>query len=96
METVFIPYRGSQPCSVTINGHEVVILATTDEAFTSVESFPPFDAVLPIEGADTPEQLFSHLSKLGVRRNCAVVIAPAGISIDDLINSLGQELPWIH
>ena len=93
METIFIPYNGSHPASIQINGHDVVILSSDTDALKDVMSVDKF---VPVEGVETPDDLTDALLNLGVVPGCSIVLAPSEVSMDEVIGSLHRDLPWIQ
>lgn len=95
-DKVFLPLRDSKPCTLSIRGHNLVILAQDDRAFDGSAALWPVDKVVPIEGVDSADELCFALSSLGVSKGCSVVVAPQEVPIDDLVGSLQRDLPWMQ
>lgn len=93
MTKIFVPYEHNRPASIIINGHRLLILATSREEIESDLSAVGADEVRQVElvGDET-----EALAELGASVQSGVVVTPPGISIGDLMHSLQEELPWVH
>lgn len=93
MTIVFIPYEHNRPAAVEINGHRLLILATSREEFEGELSTLGADEVRQIElvGDET-----EALAELAASVQSGVVVTPPGIAVGDMMQSLKSELPWVH
>jgi hypothetical protein len=93
MSKFFVPYSGDTPATLEIKGHRILIVTTTsDDAFESL-SATGGDQVREI---DIPKSETDALTDLAMSFNGGVVLAPTGVEMSTMIQSLEQELPWVH
>ena len=97
METFFVPYSGDRPAAVEINGHRVLILSPDIDNMSEEIQMVGGDRIREIavpehDEGSTPFVLedLAHDIKGGI------VLSPPGVSLTAMIESLEDELPWIH
>ena len=93
MGKLFVPYRDEAPAAVEINGHRLLILATTSMDLVA--------HLKTLGGNEVREVSFIEddtkaLAELADEVECGVVLTPAGTTVKAMIHSLEAELPWIH
>lgn len=93
MSKFFVPYVGEQPAAISIKGHRLLILANSHQDLL---------ASLDTIGGDKVREILlweddtTELAKLASEINGGVVVAPPGITIENMIHELERELPWVH
>ena len=91
-----MPYQNDVPVAVEVNGHQLVILTTDEEALLSSDAIVA-DYALPVtEPAENEEELEEMLVRLAETQKAGIVVAPSEISLEAVIDNLKQELPWLH
>ena len=96
MQKLYIPYSGSGPTQIEVNGHRVVLVSPDHEVLArglevlGGDALHEFDA----DQFETPEEVVAELSD--VTGNAHIVLAPAQLEITDLLESLRLNLPWVH
>jgi len=96
MASIFVPYNGSRPAVVDINGHRLVILAREPEELEESLELVGADHLQVFEGGDSPEEQEALLQELSNRIEGGIVIAPAEVEVEDVIKNLESQLPWVH
>lgn len=96
MTNFFVPYAGKKPAALCINGHRLLILA--HDKMLLEDNLVRFggDRLRRIVGGESVEEQEQVLDRLAHRANAGVVIAPADVSVDDLIKNLEDQLPWLQ
>lgn len=95
MKNYYVPYSGSEPAAVTINGHRLIILAKNRGVIQDALERIGADRVrrLRSQGEEHEEVMLEELAR-SVRGG--VVIAPRGADVDELIRDLELQLPWLQ
>ena len=97
MSTFFVPYnQNDKPVTVEINGHTVLILCAEEEDLA--DDLPLIGGASMKEITIQDEELENSelLAELAEDIDGGVVVAPAGVPLKNMIESLHDELPWIH
>lgn len=95
MRHVYIPYIGSEPAFINVKGHNFIILSRDPKTLAEE---------LELIGADHLRQIAyqsdidedENLDELARLINGAIVIAPEDVAVMELLDSLADELPWLH
>lgn len=96
MQKVYVPFHNNEPASVEINGHRLVIVCTESGDVPEDPSLLGGAEIREVDLADEDADQSETLLNLAAEVNSGVVITPPGISAEDLIANLRQELPWVH
>jgi hypothetical protein len=96
MERYYIPYKGSQPAAININGHSVLIVSSDRDALVEHLSEQGVDRFKVFDSAETPEEQVVQLAWLSNAVKGEVVVAPDFLSLKELVESLEGQLPWIQ
>ena len=96
MSKYFIPYSGTKPASVEINGHRLIFLSKSRDNFEEELDKVGADTVKVVKIKDDTLEEEKFFSKLARKNDAGVVIVPAEASCDDLILALSDKLPWIQ
>jgi len=96
MTSYFIPYMGERPASIVINGHRVIILACEREVLAEGLSRIGADDIREICIGSTPEEQEELLGNLAQSVNGGVIVAPVATRVNEVIDELEAELPWLH
>ncbi len=96
MRVLYTPYTGRKPVPFTVNGHRLVILSSEQDMFE--ESLSRFGAerIAPITVGDSVEEEQAVLDKLARSVEGGVVVASSELDLDEVLENLSRELPWIH
>lgn len=90
---MFIPYKAGKPALVAVNGHRLIVLAPRQEALEGSE-YLHADSIEELEVSQ--ESLESALLDLNHDGSTGVVVTPDDLSADELIDTLSDQLPWVH
>ena len=96
MSSIFVPYSGRRPAAMSINGHRVIILG---QDRGSIEENLPLigaDRVKEVNGGETLEEQSVALNKIAKSIKGGVVIAPGDVAVEELIDNLRGQLPWVQ
>lgn len=96
MGTLYVPYHNEQPSVIVVNGHRLLLLSEDSEAFFESERLRPIQSVREFSGEDPvyelEEQVLRHIPKY----SAGLVVVPPELDIDEALESLEEELPWIQ
>ena len=84
------------PVAVEINGHRVLIVCAESQEVVADLPLPLNTEIRELEIAEDDAAQSQALADLAADINGGVVVTPPGISAQDLIANLEEELPWIH
>ena len=90
-----MPYRGTKPLTLTVNGHKLVIIAPEPELLEEFVERYGGDAVKGVQ----PQRYKSEsafVKSLERKSSAKVVMAPAGVELSEVLASLELSLPWLH
>ena len=96
MKNFYVPFAGEKPAALTINGHRLIFLSTDRSSFHESLPLVGADRVRRLRGGATKAAQEKLLSKLAKSSQAGVVLAPAHVELQDLINNLKHELPWMQ
>lgn len=96
MANLFVPYSGSNPAAVTINGHKLLILSRDKDELERNLDLINADHLLEIEGGESAEEQDELLYKLGQTIQGGIIIAPSEARMEEVLESLKSQLPWVH
>ena len=92
----FVPYSGDSPTLVNIKGHQLLIVSQDSEQFLAELDLVGGDElrelVLPSDEAEES----SVLAGLAADSGGSLVVSPLGVSPSALIETLAEQLPWVH
>jgi hypothetical protein len=96
VESLFVPYKGSKPAAMNINGHRIIILSQDAASLEDNLSLVGADRVRCIDGSSGASHTQYVIGKLAAKVKAGVVMAPHEIALADLLSSLRLQLPWIQ
>jgi hypothetical protein len=96
MAKLFAPYVGKKPAPVVINGHRLLIVSPERALFDENLNIFGGDRIKSLPTIRSQEEQERMLVKLAKRSDAGIVVAPGEVSINDLLQSLRNELPWVH
>lgn len=96
MGSIFVPYRGSKPAAITINGHRIIIMSDDPVQLEDQLGLVGADRVREIDARETPEETQRVIFKLAHSAKAGVVMAPHELGVADLLDNLKDQLPWIQ
>lgn len=96
MKQYYVPYSGELPASLSINGHQLVIVSEDRDELLDGLSQLGADRVEGIVSSGEDEEEVELAKNLAQCSGSGVVIAPAELTLDELIQNLEIELPWIQ
>ena len=91
----FVPYQGEQPAALSVKGHRVVLVSAEKDLILGCLEEMGANQIceLNVNTLSEQEALFGHLAK---SVNGGVVVAPQDADLQDIVNELEAELPWVH
>ncbi|HMO02360.1 MAG TPA: hypothetical protein PKD37_06100 [Oligoflexia bacterium] len=92
----YVPYEGKNPKVFEINGHRMVILSASPEALEESSLSHSFRLKKLTPRNQEENTIDLVLAKIAKRCKSGVVLAPAEATLDDILENLKKELPWIH
>ena len=96
MKRFFVPYTGSEPAAVTVNGHRLVILSSVSAPLGDDLVALGADSARPVYSGDSAQEETRVLNNLAKLTNAGVVVAPADVQVRDVIRNLESQLPWLQ
>lgn len=96
MANYFIPFSGDKPATLSINGHNLVIVSAKRDTFHHQLKLMGADRVRVLRGGTTPVEEQIILNKIAADVGGGVVVAPTDVPLKDLISNLERQLPWIQ
>lgn len=96
MKEYFIPYSGNAPAYVFINGHKLIILSGDSSVIGDGLPVLGADRVRKVYSGETKEEENAFLNGLASKISAGVVVAPNDVEMEDIIQNLETELPWLH
>jgi len=95
MSSFFVPYEGDHPAALSVKGHKLLIFANNPEILEDELELIGADWVRELEITDETE-LDDKMVKLAGLCDAGVVMAEGDVTMDDIMESLEDQLPWIH
>lgn len=97
MTTLYIPYFNDRPVSIQVNGHNLLILTSDEESLLASDVFD-VEYALPMEDDSykSEEELEEALGSLAEQENVGIVIAPPEVALEDIVENLKVQLPWLQ
>ena len=97
MATLYIPYCNDKPVSIEVNGHTLLILCP-DEDILLFNDVLDAEYALPLDDDHIANEsdLEAKLGTLAHNEGAGVVIAPAEVPLEELVENLRDQLPWIQ
>ncbi len=95
METLYAPYLGEEPAAILVNGHRIVVLSTDQSALE--ERLPLFggDSVHPLDDA-AEDNADDVIQRIAEATHAHVVVTPREVTVEDVLHSLEESLPWLQ
>jgi hypothetical protein len=96
MKKFYIPYNGTKPATVSINGHQLLIVS--DDKTTLAGNLEDLNAdhCEAIRGGSSERDHESILTNLARQNKAGLVVAHSEIPMPQLLESLKAELPWMQ
>ena len=93
MDRYFIPYNEGIPVAIDIKGHRLLVVSTEcDPLIEELELIGGDD----LRVLDLDEDDKNTLTDLAASINGGIVVTPPGLSLSAMLESLEDELPWVH
>ena len=96
VSSFFVPYSGSRPACVSINGHRVIILSPDRNALDECLDLLGADKVREVSGGDSPQEQERLLLSLAQSVRGGVVVATGETDVQELVHELEYKLPWLQ
>lgn len=96
MTTYFVPYINDKPAQIELKGHKLLVVSVEAQNLAAELAQVGADNIKEMEVDDNPLEQSSQLAKLAESIKGGIVLAPPGISISSMLNSLEKELPWMQ
>ncbi len=96
MERYFIPYLGSYPATLSINGHKLLVVSSDPIEIQDSLGLFGADSVRSVEGEGSRAESRAVLEELAEEVDGGVVIAPEDVGLHQTLHDLEEELPWIQ
>ena len=96
MKSLFVPFSGGKPKSVTVNGHRLLILSPDKDTLQDGLTELGGDSVKRIRTGPDRDSRQRILNKLARKIDGGIVLAPSDTRMSDVIRSLESELPWLQ
>lgn len=81
---------------MSINGHRILILGQDEELMLEGLDLIGADHVEQVDAGESQEEQVSTLNQLAESLHAGVVIAPGDVPVEDLVQSLRGQLPWVQ
>ena len=96
MAKLFVPYFGKNPAPIVINGHRLLIISPQKSTLTDWLPLLGGNRVRTLPDVASDQEKEEQLSKLALRSNAGIVVAPQEVEVHELLKSLENELPWLQ
>jgi len=96
MSGYYIPYSGKKPKVFSINGHRFILLSDTKEGLEDQMIELGADKIRKVRAGYSLEEQTIVFQKLAKNVNASVVVASDDIKLEQIIDNLGSQLPWVH
>lgn len=96
MEKYFVVRQDGSPAAMIINGHRLVIISSDRNDLEAHLELFDGESLEQIEAEDVVTEDDPDLLEIASSVNAGVVLAPDDVDVEELIQSLEDELPWIH
>lgn len=93
MTSFFVPFVADQPSIVEVNGHRLLLVASTREDLEEELQTLGAEEVREFEARDLET---SELAEMARDNGGGIVLAPPGITMLDLVRNLEAQLPWLQ
>jgi hypothetical protein len=92
---IFVPYIGTQPATVSINGHKLVILSHDREQLEDHLELVGADRIFALdeEQFDSPVEVMQGLA---AQAGAGIVMSPPEFDLPQVLEQLRSSLPWPH
>lgn len=91
-----MPFAGKRPAALNINGHRLLILATSRGVFEDSLELVGADRVKKVRAGGSHAENEEILNRLARSVDAGVVIAPAAVEVSQVIRNLEDQLPWVQ
>lgn len=96
MTAFYVPFSGDRPTPVLVNGHRMLILSHNQESLKFGLPYLGAERVVEIAVGDTEEEKSAFLNDLAQTVKGGIVIAPVDLPIEEVVQNLSSQLPWLH
>ncbi|MFM1847044.1 MAG: hypothetical protein RL417_518 [Pseudomonadota bacterium] len=95
METLYAPFIGCNPATVTVNGHRVIFLSTDRRALEEGLALLGAESVQPV-GTNPAEETADIAAEIAAATRAHPVLTPGEAAVGDVLHSLEAALPWLQ
>lgn len=95
MNRYYIPYSGSDPTIMSVNGHRVVILSQEAEQVSAALTMLGGDSVQEFDVEEYSDPI-EFVQQVALTTKAEVVMAPPSANLALVVKELQQKLPWIQ
>ena len=96
MTDLYVPYKHKKPATVSINGHNLLILSQEKGVLQDDMDLLGADRIRSIRTKGGKLGIEKMIGKIAQEVDGGVVIAPSDVDLRDVIKNLESELPWVH
>jgi len=96
MSNFYVPYAGSKPASLSINGHRLVIISADRNELEENLSLLGADHFQELDDWGSRAEQEASLETIASSVGGGVVVAPEDLELREVIKNLETELPWIQ
>lgn len=94
MTRYFVPFSHNIPSAIEIKGHRLLILSTSKNELSENSGFLGSDEIRELYLDKENDN--AVLAQLAESAKGGIVVTPPGMTLESVIISLEQELPWVH
>lgn len=92
----FVPYSGTCPTAIDINGHKLLIVSSDKSDIEECLDIFGADCIKTVDGGISRDDCHDTLERLAEEVAGDVLIAPEDAPLQETLLSLEQELPWLQ
>lgn len=96
MKALYIPYTGTRPASIVVNGHKLLILSQDKDTLEESLDLIGADSVRKIRNSESDAEQELAIDRIARKNRASIVIAPIEAEVSDILRSLETELPWLQ
>ncbi|MCI5066601.1 hypothetical protein MRY87_12835 [bacterium] len=96
MVRFFIPFTGTSPAALQINGHNLLLVSRDPRDMEECLGLFGADCVKSVFSFEAEENAHEILERLADDIQGDVIIAPEDSPLEEIVSELHEELPWLH